>query len=148
MEIGGAESSLLGILQALDYSKVQVDLLLLNPNGELMGLIPQKVNILKTPKPYLSLSLPIKVALCNGSVFIVLARLISKLLVKICSHKPSTYIVKQYVHKLSLSFLPKITAAAGAAPEPAVSMMRSACHSGKLHPGAESFPRPGWQSSP
>ena len=108
MELGGAESSLLGILQTLDYSKVQVDLLLFKPDGELIGLIPKEVNVLKTPKPYLSLALPIKAALCDGSIFIVLARLISKVLVKVSSHKPSTYIIKQYVHKISLPFLPKI----------------------------------------
>ena len=42
MEIGGAETSLLGLLNQIDYSQYQVDLFLLNHTGELMSFIPKK----------------------------------------------------------------------------------------------------------
>ena len=50
MEIGGAESSLLGMLQSIDYSRCKVDLLLLRREGELLGLLPPQVHLLETPK--------------------------------------------------------------------------------------------------
>jgi hypothetical protein len=39
MHLGGAETSLLGLLQALDTSKVDVDLFVYSHEGELMNLI-------------------------------------------------------------------------------------------------------------
>ena len=43
LELGGAERSLIGLLRALDYSKVQVDLFVYSHRGELMKEIPQEV---------------------------------------------------------------------------------------------------------
>ena len=45
MEIGGAETSLLGLLNEIDYTKYQVDLFLIKHSGELMEFIPEEVNI-------------------------------------------------------------------------------------------------------
>ena len=39
MELGGAESSLLGLLDTIDYSKYAADLFLLSHSGEFMPLI-------------------------------------------------------------------------------------------------------------
>ena len=39
MHLGGAETSLLGLLQAFDTSKVDVDLFVYSHEGELMNLI-------------------------------------------------------------------------------------------------------------
>ena len=47
MEIGGAETSLLGLLNEIDYTKYQVDLFLIKHSGELMEFIPEEVNILQ-----------------------------------------------------------------------------------------------------
>lgn len=46
MHLGGAETSLLGLLQALDTSKVDVDLFVYSHEGELMKLIPEGINVL------------------------------------------------------------------------------------------------------
>ena len=46
MELGGAERALLGLLDALDTSRVQVDLLVNQHTGEFMPLIPGKVRLL------------------------------------------------------------------------------------------------------
>ena len=46
LELGGAERSLIGLLRALDYSKVNVDLFVYSHRGELMKEIPQDVNLL------------------------------------------------------------------------------------------------------
>ncbi len=46
MVVGGSTSNLLCLLNLLDYSKVQVDLILRRNQGKLMGSIPSQVNIL------------------------------------------------------------------------------------------------------
>ena len=46
MHLGGAETSLLGVLQALDTSKVDVDLFVYSHEGGLMKLIPEGINVL------------------------------------------------------------------------------------------------------
>ncbi len=108
MEIGGAESSLLGLLQSFDYSKIKVDLMLLNKAGELLEMIPEEVNLLDAPKAYGNLAIPIKEALKNRSVFIVAARLLVKYIASKKNVNDVTYVTKQYCHKFAMPFLPKL----------------------------------------
>lgn len=107
MDIGGAESSLLGLLQSLDYEKYQVDLLLLWPKGELLKFIPEEVQILTTPKEYLHLVLPIKEIVKKGNFPMIGARLMGKVVAK--RYKSITYVTKQYCHKFALPLLPKVS---------------------------------------
>ncbi|MCI7442023.1 MAG: glycosyltransferase, partial [Clostridium sp.] len=50
--IGGAEKSLLAILNLLDYSKYEVDLFLFRHNGEFMNMLPKEVNLLKASEDF------------------------------------------------------------------------------------------------
>ena len=52
MAIGGAERSLLGLLNELDVERVDIDLFLNYHNGEFMPLIPKKINLLSEEKHY------------------------------------------------------------------------------------------------
>ncbi len=52
MMIGGSTTSLLSILNRLDYSKYDVDLLLNLHSGELLDKIPEQVNLLPPAKKY------------------------------------------------------------------------------------------------
>lgn len=52
MMIGGSTTSLLSILNRLDYSKYDVDLLLNLHSGDLLFKIPEKVNLLPPAKKY------------------------------------------------------------------------------------------------
>lgn len=52
MMIGGSTTSLLSILNRLDYSKYDVDLLLNLHSGELLNKIPKEVNLLPPAKKY------------------------------------------------------------------------------------------------
>ncbi len=106
MELGGAETSLLGILQSVDYNNFEVDLLLLDPSGALMDLIPKNVNILNTPKPYRHLFLPIKDVVKAGDFPIAAARIAARTAGK--KYSPKTYAIKQFAHKYATPFLPKI----------------------------------------
>ena len=78
LEIGGAEISLIGLLQALDYSKYDVDLFLYSHRGELVDFIPKEVNILPEIPEYAQIERPMKVALKDGYWRIVLRRLWAK----------------------------------------------------------------------
>lgn len=46
MEVGGFQKSLISLLQCFDYTRYSVDLLLLEPTGIFMDLIPQEVHVL------------------------------------------------------------------------------------------------------
>ena len=50
--IGGAEKSLLTILQNFDYEKYEVDLFLFNYRGEFMELLPKQVNLLNLDEDF------------------------------------------------------------------------------------------------
>lgn len=78
LEIGGAEISLIGLLQALDYSKYDVDLFVYSHRGELMQFIPKEVNLLPEIPEYAKIERPMKDALKDGYWRIVLRRLIAK----------------------------------------------------------------------
>ena len=78
LEIGGAETSLIGLLQALDYSKYDVDLFVYSHRGELMQFIPNEVNLLPEIPEYAQIERPMKEALRDGYWRIVLRRLIAK----------------------------------------------------------------------
>ena len=78
LEIGGAEISLIGLLQALDYSKYDVDLFVYSHRGELMQFIPKEVNLLPEIPEYAQIERPMKDALRDGYWRIVLRRLIAK----------------------------------------------------------------------
>ena len=78
LEIGGAEISLIGLLQALDYSKYDVDLFLYSHRGELMEFIPKEVNLLPEIPEYAQIERPMKAALKDGYWRIVLRRLWAK----------------------------------------------------------------------
>jgi len=75
MEIGGAEISLIGLLQALDYSKYDVDLFIYSHQGELMQFIPKEVNLLPEISAYAYIERPMKDALHHGHLCLVMARL-------------------------------------------------------------------------
>ena len=46
LEIGGAETALIGLLNALDPKRVDVDLFLHDHRGEMMQFVPEWVNVL------------------------------------------------------------------------------------------------------
>ena len=106
LEIGGAETSLLGFLQKLDYSKYEVYLMLLRKEGELLPFLPKQVILLDPPQVYSCLSMHIKDIAFTKHIGIACSRIIGKIIGKKYSDK--TYNTKQYSHKLSLPFLPMI----------------------------------------
>ncbi len=79
MEIGGAERALLGLLNAIDTNKVDVDLFINQHTGEFMKLIPEKINLLPEIPTYSVIESPIKDAIRKGQLKIAFARLKARL---------------------------------------------------------------------
>ena len=79
LEIGGAETSLTGLLQTLDPERVDVDLFLNDHRGEMMVYIPNWVNVLPECRAYTMIERPIRMVIKAGYIHIVLARLWAKI---------------------------------------------------------------------
>lgn len=109
MELGGVETSLLGLLNQFDYDKFDVDLFLLSHEGVLLSLINKKTNILPEIKEYKALTESIVDNFKQKEFGIAIVRLFAKMVSKITkSNLRFSHNYKQYFHKLSLPFLPKI----------------------------------------
>lgn len=112
MELGGAESSLLGLLNSVDYSKISVDLFLYEQKGELFSVIPKEVNIIQEIPQYRAMVSPIAEAFRKGYFGIAFARLRSKIICAINNkryhYKDYCYIVKQRSHFYCLPYLPQL----------------------------------------
>ena len=87
LELGGAEISLIGLLNAIDTSRYDVDLFVYSHCGELMKMIPSGIHLLPEIKQYAQIERPIKEVLKQGGWKIALARLWAK------------YQYKQYVKR-------------------------------------------------
>ena len=82
MHLGGAETSLLGLLQALDTSKVDVDLFVYSHEGELMKLIPDGINLLPENPIWSMFEKPLKFVLRKGYLRMFVARTWAKFRVR------------------------------------------------------------------
>lgn len=90
MHLGGAEISLIGLLQALDPKKVDVDLFVYSHEGELMKLIPEYVNVLPEISAYKMFERPMKEVLKKGHLSVLFARLKAKMRMKSYLRKKQT----------------------------------------------------------
>ena len=83
MEIGGAETALVGLLNALDPARVDVDLFLYDHRGEMMQFIPEWVNLLPQIPKYSVLERPIVELVKRGFWGIAAGRLWAKYISKV-----------------------------------------------------------------
>ena len=113
LEIGGAEISLIGLLNAIDKAQYDVDLFVYSHQGELMQLIPDGVNLLPEVRKYSTIERPMKEVLRKGYVDIVAARLLAKIRHRIYrrTHTISgeDASIFQYVANCTTPLLPKIS---------------------------------------
>lgn len=78
LEIGGAESALIGLLQSIDYTRFDVDLFLHCHRGEMMQFIPKEVNLLPEIKEYAHIECSMKKALLDGCWGVLYGRIKAK----------------------------------------------------------------------
>ena len=111
LEIGGAEISLIGLLQAIDYTRYDVDLFVYSHRGELMQYIPKEVNLLPEIPAYAHIERPMKEALKKGHLGIVAGRLVAKLRHKLYKRRKKPIDNAAVLHYIFTSvepFLPRI----------------------------------------
>jgi glycosyltransferase involved in cell wall biosynthesis len=90
MHLGGAEISLIGLLQALDSKKLDVDLFVYSHEGELMKLIPDYVNLLPEIPAYKMFERPMKEVLKKGHLSVLFARMKAKMRMRSYLRKKQT----------------------------------------------------------
>ncbi|EJQ46255.1 hypothetical protein IEE_01754 [Bacillus cereus BAG5X1-1] len=112
MAIGGVERSLIGLLNTIDYSKYDVDLMLFKHEGEFLFLLPKMPNLLKEVKQYTTFRKSIKQILQEGQITIGLTRTLGKILGdahgRYVKSAESGYLVIQYGWRITLPFIPKL----------------------------------------
>ena len=112
MFIGGAERSLLGLLDALDKDRFKVSLFLFRHEGEFMPLIPDTVNLLPSIPAYDALDRPIRDLLRKGRWIYGAMRIFAKLALtlrcRMAHQNASAFNTMFYIGKYLLPFLPRI----------------------------------------
>ena len=111
LELGGAERSLIGLLEALDPKRCDIDLFLLQHKGELMHAIPKYVHLLPEVPAYTVLARPMKDTLREGHLLLTGARFIGKLMAyryAKSKHYTDHGVSLEYSHKFTCPFMPPI----------------------------------------
>ena len=111
LELGGAEISLIGLLQALDYSKYEVDLFIHRHQGELMQFIPKEVNLLPEISIYACIESTITETLRKGQFGVAWGRLKAKWRARKYQAKDSSkpqYAIYQYIAQEVEPYLPSL----------------------------------------
>ena len=111
LELGGAERSLIGLLDALDPEIWDIDLFLLRHEGELMDAIPEYVNLLPEVPAYTVLARPMKDTLKERHILLTGARIVGKFAAK---HYEKAHgftdsgVGIEYSHKYTYRLMPPI----------------------------------------
>lgn len=112
MEIGGAERSLIGLLEALEDKSVQVSVFLYRREGEFIKDLPQYVRLLPEIPAYHAYTEPILSLVKHGRLRFATARLLAKLALFLYGtfmRKPTgTWTHLQYISAFLQPFLPNI----------------------------------------
>lgn len=111
MELGGAERSLIGLLNVLDPKRYEIDLFLLRHEGELLEYIPEYVHVLPKVAAYTVLARPMKDTLREGHFWLTGVRLYAKIKAARYNKKhqyKDSAVALEYSHKYIKRYMPKI----------------------------------------
>ena len=111
LELGGAERSLIGLLDALNPELWEIDLFLLRHEGELMDAIPNHVNLLPQVSAYTVLARPMKDTLKEGHILLTAARLAGRVSAKQYERThgfAESGVSLEYSHKFTYRLMPAI----------------------------------------
>ncbi|WP_113884975.1 MULTISPECIES: glycosyltransferase [Cytobacillus] len=112
LAIGGVERSLIGLLNHIDYSRYDVDLMLFKQEGEFLPLLPSGPNLLPEVPQYTTFRKSISQIVKEGNYSIGFSRLLAKTLSSIHGKVKRVdepgYLTIQYGWELTNPFLPKL----------------------------------------
>lgn len=111
LELGGAERSLIGLLDAIDKEKYHIDLFLLRHEGELLGMLPSHINLLPEIPAYTVLARPMVRILKEGHLLLCAARVYGKLKAAFYDrrhHYRNSDVALEYSHKYTCPLMPEI----------------------------------------
>lgn len=111
LELGGAEKSLIGLLDALDPAQWEIDLFLLRREGELLDAVPGYVHLLPKIPQYSVLARPMKATLLEGHVALTAARFLGKIAAGQYARKhdhTDSVVPLEYSHKYTCRLMPDI----------------------------------------
>ena len=113
MEIGGAETALLGLLETIDTEGYEVDLFLMRHKGELLKYIPENIKLLPEIPQYTALAVPISCVIKKRQWGITIGRAFGKCKarrrVKELNISGENAIELEYSHKYTKKALPRIS---------------------------------------
>ena len=113
MEIGGAETALLGLLENINTAKYEVDLFLLRHSGELLKYIPNNITLLPEISEYASLAIPIRQVIKRGQWKVAMGRVFGKYkagrFVKKYKLPSENGVAIEYSHKYTRYAMPSIS---------------------------------------
>lgn len=112
LELGGAEMALIGLLNALDPDKVDVDLFIYSHQGPLMRFIPEWINLLPEVKAYSMIERQMGEALRYGQFGVVAGRMLARMrhrrYIRAAHFSGDDGSIMQYVGNCVTPVLPKI----------------------------------------
>ncbi|MCY9660251.1 glycosyltransferase [Paenibacillus chondroitinus] len=108
LNCGGAEKALISLLDTIDYTMYDVDLLLMKHEGLFLNKIPSSVNLLEEPTEYKYFDMSVKLALVDcikkGRLDIAISRLLAGIIIRTeknrvrCEQRVWKYISKSLKH--------------------------------------------------
>jgi len=112
LAVGGVERSLIGLLQTIDYSKYDVDLMLFKHEGEFLSFLPLGPNLIAEDPHYSTFRKSIKQIIRDGHYQIGISRLLAKTIStiqgKIQKVNEPGYLNIQYGWEMTHALLPKL----------------------------------------
>ncbi|MGN0776128.1 MAG: glycosyltransferase [Candidatus Ventricola sp.] len=112
MELGGAERALVGLLEHIDYTKVQVELFLMHREGELLSDVPKQVKLLPEMPQYASLAVPLGEVIRKRQLRVAAGRALGKALarrrVRQLGLPEDNGVALEYSHKYTLAAMPPV----------------------------------------
>lgn len=112
MELGGAERALIGLLEAFDKEKYDIELFLLRHEGELLDMIPSGIKLLPQIKEYSCLAVPIGRVIKKGCFAVAFGRFLGKMKAKryVSNNKiKGEGVYLEYSHKYVKKYMPMIS---------------------------------------
>ena len=111
LELGGAERSLIGLLDAINPEECDVDLFLLRHEGELLEAIPDHIHLLPEVPAFTVLARPMQSTLKEGHILLTGARFAGKLTAKYHAKRhgyTDSGVALEYSHKYTCPLMPRI----------------------------------------